>query len=138
MANTVVILNFSDGTHDYNLPLVQSISDPQPAMKATVIKGNRADGCIIIPSGKEAIEINVEGILFDADGYADLTTLMGTMRTNVTTDPATLTLKHWNGATYVTDWAYSVRRIDQIEFPNSDDMRTEAQPYRIKFTVFSY
>jgi len=138
MASYTVVINFSDGVNNYDLPLVQSISDPQPGMKATVIKGNRADGCIIIPSGKESIEINVEGILFDADGYADLTTLIAEMKTKVTTNVATLTLKHWSGSTWVTDWAYNVRRIDPIEFPNSDDLRTSAQPYRIKFIVFSY
>jgi hypothetical protein len=138
MASYIVKLNFNDGTYSYDFPLVQSVSDPVPAMKATVIKGNRADGCIIIPSGKESIEINVEGILFAAGGYADLTTLMGTMRTDITSNPATLTLSHWTGSTWATDWAYSVRRIGEIEFPESEDKRTQSQRYRIKFTVFSY
>jgi len=137
MGNTVVVLNFNDGTHNFDLPLVQSISDPQPGMKATVIKGNRADGAICIPGGKEAAEIKVRGILFDADGYIDLTTAISNMRSNVTTDPATLTLKHWNG-TWVTDWAFSVRRINEINFPDSEDMRTGAQPYEITFLVISY
>lgn len=137
MANVTVVLNFNDGTHNYDLPLVQSISDPQPGMKATVIKGNRADGCIVIPSGKESVEIRVRGILFDADGYIGLTTKMADMRSKITTSPATLTLKHFSGG-WVTDWSFSVRRIGEISFPDSDDMRTNAQPYEITFLIISY
>jgi hypothetical protein len=136
--NVPVKLVFADGTHTYTFPLVQKISDPIEGNKAVVLEGNRADGSIIIPGGKKSIEIEVEGILFDNDGYIDITTLMSTMRTNVTTLPATLTLSHWNGATWVTDWSYSVRRIDPIEFPDSDDLRTVTQRYSARFIVFSY
>lgn len=136
--NYQVILNFNDGTNNYDLPLVQSISDPQPGMKATVIKGNRASGSIVIPGGQESIEIRVRGILFDEDGYEDLTTKIADMRSKVTTNLATLTLKHWTGSTWQTDWTYSVRRINPIEFSDSDDLRTNAQPYEVIFLVISF
>ena len=138
MGNFTVQLVFNDGSGDYILPLVQSISDPQPGMKATVIKGVRADGAVVIPGGKESAEIKVRGILFDSDGYSDITTLMATMRSSVTTLPATLTLKHWTGSAWTTNWAYSVRRIDEINFSDSEDMRTVAQPYEISFLIISY
>jgi hypothetical protein len=105
-------------------------------MKATVIEGTRSDGSIIIPGGKKSQEITVKGILLDNDGYADLTSLIGTMRTSVTTNPATLTLKHWTGGTWSNDWSYSVRRINEIEFGES--LRTSDVEYTITFLVISY
>jgi hypothetical protein len=135
--NVQVKLVFYDGTYTYTFPLVQKISDPKEGMKSTVLEGNRGDGSIIIPGGKKSIEIEVEGILFDNDGYIDITTLMNTMRTQVTTLPATLTLSHFT-TTWVTDWSYSVRRIDPIEFPDSEDLRTVTQRYSAKFLVFSF
>jgi len=142
MASTVVKLNFLDTTvtpnKSYDFPLLQSISDPIPAMKATIIPGNRASGSLVIPGGQKSIEIIVKGILFAAGGYADLTTLMGTMRTDITSNPATLTLSHWTGSTWATDWAYSVRRTEEIDFPESEDKRTQSQNYEVRFLVISY
>ena len=141
MASYQVRVNFDDGVHDYNFPHVQNISDPKEGMKATVIGGTRADGSIVIPGGKKSQTIRVAGILFDADGYEDLTTLMNTLRSNVTTDPATLTLEHWDstisgGGDWTTDWAYSVVRTEEIDFP--DSMRTESQNYTVSFLVTAY
>lgn len=142
MANVTVVLNFNDsiggGSSNYDLPLVQSISDPEAGIKATKIDGTRGNGCIIIPAGKQSAEIRVRGILFDTDGYIDITTLMATMRSSVTTNSATLTLKYWNGSGYTTSWTYTVRRISPIEFPESDDLRTSAQPYEITFLITAY
>lgn len=136
MPSYTVKLNFNDGTKSYDFPLVQNISDPIPGTKNVVIEGNRADGAIVIPGGKKSIQIMIEGILFDSDGYADLTTLMSTMRSDVTTNVATLTLSHWNGGSWDTDWTYTVRRIGEIEFGKS--MRTSDIPYTVTFLVISY
>ena len=131
-----VILNFNDGTKNYDFPLVQSISDPVEGMKSVVIEGTRGNGSIVIPGGKKSAEIEVKGIIADNDGYADITTKMATMRSDVTTNPATLTLKHWTGSAWANDWVYTVRRIDEITFDNS--MRTYDQPYTVRFLILSY
>jgi len=136
MADYNVDLIFNAGAGDYTFPLVQSIFDPVEGMKATVIEGNRADGAIVIPGGKKSQEITVKGILLDNDGYADLTTLMATMRSSVTTGVATLTLKHFDGG-WTIDWAYTVRRIGEIKFDESS-MRTNDIGYTISFLVTAY
>lgn len=136
MPSYQVKLNFNDGVNNYDLPHVFSLSDPKEGMKATVIQGTRGDGAIIIPGGKRSQEIRVKGWLFDSDGYEDLTTLMNEMRSKVTTNLATLTLKHWTGAIWQNDWSYAVRRIEEINFPES--LRTDVQDYEINFLVFAY
>lgn len=136
MSNYTVVLNFNDGTNNYDLPHIFSISDPNPGMKATVIEGIRASGSIVIPGGKKSIEINVSGRLIDNDGYADLTTLINDMKSKITTNQATLILKHWTGSTWQNDWSYLVRRIDEIDF--SESLRTQEQEYSIRFLVISY
>ncbi len=131
-----VVLNSGISGSEYIFPHVFSISDPKEGMKATVIEGTRGDGVIVIPGGKKSQEITIQGRLIDNDGYADLTTLMATMRTMVTTDQCTLTLMHWTGSTWANDWAYTVRRIDEIDFPES--LRTWDQEYSIRFLVIAY
>ena len=135
MSDIQVKLNFNDGTYDYDLPIVQSVSDSKAAMKAVVIPGIRGSGSVVIPGGQKSIEINVRGKLF-AEGYKLLTDAMNTMRTSVTTDVATLTLKHNVGAGWLTDWARTVRRIEEIRFPAS--LRTNSQDYEISFLQISY
>jgi hypothetical protein len=130
-----VVLNAGISGLEYIFPCVFQISDPQQGMKATVIEGTRGDGAIVIPGGKKSQEIIIRGRLIDNDGYADLTSLMDTMRSMVTTDQATLTLEHLNG-TWQTDWEYTVRRIDEIDFPES--LRTWDQEYSVKFLVVAY
>lgn len=131
-----VVLNTGISGLEYIFPHVFKISDPQQGMKATVIGGTRGDGAIVIPGGKKSQEIIIQGRLIDNDGYADLTTLMATMRNMVTTDQATLTLMHWTGSTWQNDWQYTVRRIDEIEFPES--LRTWEQEYSVRFLVIAY
>jgi len=136
MADYTVVVNFNDGVNNYDLPHVFKISDPKEGIKATVIEGTRGDGVIVIPGGKKSQEITIQGRLFDNDGYADLSTLIAEMKTKVTTSQATLTLKYWNGATWVNNWAYTVRRLDEIDFPES--LRTFEQEYSINFLVIAY
>jgi len=131
----ITFLKDESGAVEYQLPHVQSVDDPKEGIKATVIQGTRGDGSIVIPGGKKSQEIVVRGKLFDADGYKDLTTLMNTMRTSVTTDVGTLTMKHYDGG-WITDWQYTVRRITEIRFPSS--MRTQDQDYEITFLVLAY
>ena len=138
MANYTVKITFledSTGSVDYDLPHIQHVSDPQQGIKATVIPGIRGDGSIIIPGGKKSQEIIVRGKLFDNDGYKDLTALMTEMRTKLTTEVATLTMKHYDSG-WVTDWQYIVRRIEEIRFPKS--MRTESQDFEVSFLVLAY
>lgn len=132
----ITFLEDSTGAVEYDLPLVFHVSDPKEGMKATVIRGVRGDGSLIIPGGKKSQEIIVRGKLFDADGYKDLTTLMNEMKTKLTTEVATLTMKHLEGVSYVNDWSYTVRRIEEIRFPKS--FRTESQDYEVSFLVFAY
>lgn len=142
MANYNVRVIFQKGESDeYVFPHVFAISDPKEGMKATVIPGNRGDGSIVIPGGKRSQEISIKGKFWDDDGYKDLTTLMNTMRLKVSTNLATLTLEHWDstlsgGGDYVTDWSYSVRRIEEIRFPES--LRTDYQDYEVLFFVVAY
>jgi len=132
----ITFLKDETGAVEYQLPHVFHVSDPKEGMKAVVHPGNRGDGSIVIPGGKRSQEILVEGTLFDADGYKDLTALMNELRSEVTTDVAILTMKHKEGISWITDWSYTVRRIDEIEFPQS--LRTGIQKYSITFLVISY
>jgi len=136
MTNYQVTVNFSDGTYDYDLLHVFSISDPKEGMKATVIRGNRADGSIVIPGGKRSQEITIKGRIFDTDGYPDIATAMNTMKTQVTTDVATLTLKYWTGSAWQNTWQYTVRRINEIRFPTS--LRNDEQTFEVSFLVLVY
>ena len=113
---------------------VYHISDPKEGIKATVINGTRGDGSVIIPGGKRSQEIVIRGRLFE-DDYKALTSAINTMKTSITTDVATLTLKHYDGG-WQTDWSYTVRRISEISFPES--FRTSAQEYEVRFLVLSY
>jgi len=136
MASYTVVINFNDGTNNYDLPHVFRVSDPKEGMKATVIEGTRGDGAIVIPGGKKSQEITITGRLIDNDGYADLTTLINDMKSKVTTNQATLTLKHWTGSAWQNDWSYTVRRISEIDFPES--LRIWEQEYSIGFLVIAY
>jgi len=134
-----VKINFTvsgSGNPDYDLPLVFQVADPKEGMKATVIRGTRGDGSIVIPGGKKSQIITVRGNLFDTDGYKALTDKINELKTNLTTDVATLTMKHLEGVSYVTDWSYTVRRIDEIRFPKS--FRTGKQEYSVDFLVIAY
>ena len=130
-----LVLNNGISGSEYIFPHVFSVSDPKEGMKATVIEGTRGDGVIIIPGGKKSQEIIIRGRLIDNDGYADVTSLMTTMRSMVTTNQATLTMEHLNG-TWVQDWSYTVRRIEEISFPES--LRTWDQEYEARFLVVAY
>jgi hypothetical protein len=131
-----VVLNSDISGSEYIFPHVFYISDPEAGGKDTIIEGIRGDGCIVIPSGKKSEEIIIRGRLIDNDGYADLTSLMTTMRNMVTRDQATLTLEHFNGTTYVTDWQFTVKRIQPINFPES--LRTWEQEYECTFLIVAY
>jgi len=129
-----VVVNFDDSTYDYDLPYVYSIADPQPRLKDTVIRGTRGDGSIRIKGGKRSQEIVIKGKLV-ADDYKALTALISTMRTSITTDTATLSLKHYDSG-WTTDWSLTVFRNSEIIFPES--MRTGVQEYEVRFLVLSY
>ena len=136
-----VRIYFTDGTKTYTFPYVYSLDDPIPGMKATVHKGNRGDGSIVIPGGKESIDITIKGVLI-GDNYSDLITAMNSMRTNVTTNVATLSLQHYDseisgGGDWVDDWAYTVRRIDKIKW-EEDNLRTTYQKYEVTLKVVAY
>lgn len=135
MANITVRIIYNQGeSNEYVLPHVYSISDPEPGMKPTIIKGNRASGSIVIPAGKTSYEINIKGKIVDEDGYNAITTIMNEMRTKITTDLATLKLQHYDSG-WVDDWDKNVRRIEEIRFPTS--LRTDLQEYEINFYVIN-
>ncbi len=131
----ITFLSSETGAVEYIFPNVFSVADPSAGMKATVIEGNRGDGSVIIPGGKKSQEIIIRGKLFDADGYKALTTLINDMRDKLTSDLATLTMKHYDSG-WQTDWTYSVRRINEIEFDES--MRVGIQSYSVRFLVVAY
>ena len=137
MADYSVIFNFNDGTKNYNLPLVQSANLPKEGMKATVIPGTRGDGSICIPGGKESQIITVKGLLVNAGNqHADIVTAIQTLNTNITTDVATLTKTHISGVTTITDYSYTVRRIESIKY--TDSLQVYGQAYEITFLVLAY
>lgn len=131
-----VIINFNDGSKNYDFPLVQSCPDPIEGTKAVVIEGNRASGAIVIPGGKKSQEIVIKGVIFDNDGFGDIQSKITTMKSDVTTNVATLTKKYFNGATWVNVWQYSVRRNESIDF--SDSFQTIDQEYEVRFLILSY
>lgn len=135
MAANQTRIRFNDGIYNYTFIAVFHLTDPKEAMKATVIRGTRGDGSLVIPGGKRSQEIIVRGKIY-ADDYVALTALMNTMKQSITTDSATLTLEHNIGAGWVQDWAYTVRRIEEISFPQS--YRTAVQEYEVTFLVLSY
>ena len=129
------------GAIEYTFPLVFHVSDPKEGMKAVVIPGNRGDGSIVIPGGKKSQEITISGNILDEDGYKDITELINELKSGVTTDVGFLTMKHYDpdltgGPDWVIDWIYTVRRITEIEFPES--LRTDIQEYQVTFLVISY
>ena len=141
MANYTVRFNFNDGTNDYDFPYVFQVEDPKEGMKSVVIEGNRGDGAIVIPGGKKSQNITIRGKLIDADGYKDLTTRINEMKAKVTTNVATLTMKHYDptltgGGAWVNDWVYTVRRSEEITF--SESLRTDSQDYDVSFLVLAY
>ena len=130
------IIYIGDTTEEYQLPLVQFESGSNmTGMKETIIEGTRADGCIIIPQGKKSQRITINGVILGED-YKEITDKMNTMKSNISTDVATLTMEHYYGGDWVTDWTYNVRRIGEIEFPAS--LRTSYQDYNINFIVLTY
>lgn len=132
----ITFVKDESGAVDYILPYVFQVTDPKEGMKATVIGGTRGDGSIVIPGGKKSQVLTVRGNLFETDGYKALTGAMTELKTNVTTDVAVVTMKHWFGGGWVTDWSYTVRRIDTITFPKS--LRTGKQEYSVDFLVLAY
>lgn len=135
----VTFLSSETGSSEYTFLLVQNISIPKEGEKATVIRGTRGDGSIVIAGGKRSQEIIVKGKLW-GDDYVDLMTKINAMKTAVTTAPATLTLKHFDpaesGDGYIVDASYTVKRIEEISF--SDSMLTDTIDYTIPFLVLSY
>ena len=136
-----VILNFNDGSNDYNFPYLQELTDNKEKSKHTILKGKRGDGVIFIPGARESQKIEIKGILI-ADNYSDLTTLMDTMRSSVSTDEGILTLsnklKH-SSDNYSIDWAVACRRISEIEFADPmKNFRINYVEYRMSFIVLNY
>lgn len=123
------------GSNEYVFPYVFHVSDPKEGMKATIIRGTRGDGSIIIPGGKKSQEIRIRGKIIDEDGYEAITSKMNEMRTKITTDSTTLKMQHYNGS-WASDWEYTVRRLAEIRFPQS--LRTASQEYELSFLVISY
>lgn len=130
-----VRVRFDDGTNQYNFPLVYHLTDPKEGMKATVIQGKRSDGTIVIPGGKKSQEIIVRGKL-TGNNYNDIRTKMDTLKSNVTTDIATLSLQEKITGVWTNNWSYTVRRIEEIRFPRS--LRVYSQEYECIFLVLSY
>jgi hypothetical protein len=135
--NYTVRFYFDDGTNTYTFPLVQAINDNVPAIKATIIPGNRSDGSIAIPGGKRSLELVLRGIIVD-NNYAAIIAKKDEMRIKVTTNPATLTMRHWNSnaGTWVNDYVYIVRRTEEIIFP--DTLLTSEQQYECRFLVTQF
>lgn len=126
---------FSDGTNTFTFPQVQSETGSDlEEDKSVIIEGNRASGCLYIPGGKKSLRLTIKGILM-GDDYKDLTTQMTEMKSKVTTNLATLTLKHYDGG-WQNDYVYTVRRIGKITF--DENLRTDYQPYSVDFIIINY
>ena len=142
MANyTVRVVYNKDLASEYVFPLVQGITEPKAGTKDTIINGRRADGAIVIPGGKQSQELVIKGKIWSDTGYADLMTKLNTMKSGIGSDVATITKEYWNpdasgGGAWETTWAYTVKRIEPIVFP--DSMQTDIQDYTITFLIISY
>jgi len=60
MAQVRFIYNQGEA-NEYVFPYAFHITDPEPGMKATIIRGTRGDGSIAIPGGKKSQEIHIRG-----------------------------------------------------------------------------
>jgi len=121
---------------EYTFSVVQSESGSNlTGNKDIIIEGTRADGSILIPGGRKSQRITISGIILGAD-YKAITDLMTAMKTAITTNEATLTMEHKEGASWIQDWEYTVQRIGEIEF--EDNLRISYQPYNVTFLVLSY
>lgn len=135
---SIVRIVYNQGeANEYVFPYAFHIIDPEPGMKATVIRGTRGDGSIVIPGGKKSQEIKIRGKIIEDTGYDAITSKMNEMRTKITTNSATLKMQHYNGS-WVSDWEFQVQRIAEIRFPQS--LRTEDNPqeYEVVFLVLTY
>ncbi len=135
MADYEVKITFNDGSGDYILPYVQSETGSNAAdEKSVIIEGTRGDGSIYIPGGKKSKRIVIKGVILG--DYKEITDLMNDMKTKITTDTATLIMKHKEGVSWVNDWSYVVRRIGEIQFPET--FRTDKQEYQINCIIIAY
>ena len=136
MATVRLVYNEGEA-NEFVFPYVFQVSDPKEGMKATIIRGNRGDGSLIIPGGKKSQELRIRGKIIEDTGYDAITTKMNEMRTKITTDSATLKIQHYNGS-WVDDWSYTVRRINEIRFPQSLRTSEDLQEFECVFLVTSY
>lgn len=138
MSTVPVKLNFTSGAINYDLPVVQSITDNEASNKSVLIEGNRADGSIYISGGKKSVTLNVKGVLINHNGYISLMSDRSTMITNLTTASGTLTLKYYSSGIWSNSWSYTVRRVGEIRFNDNKDMRTDYLEYEVDFLILSY
>jgi len=103
--------------------------------KDIIIEGTRGDGAILIPGGKKSQRITISGVILGAD-YKAITDLMNTMKSSITSASGTLLMEHKEGASWITDWTYTVQKINEIEFPTN--LRISYQEYNCEFLVLSY
>lgn len=136
MNNYTVQFIFNSGSGDVILPLVFSISDPKEGEKSTIISGTRGDGSIVIPGGKKSQIITIKGYLVNHGGYEDLIADKLDLQSDITTNVATLTVKHYTGSIWQTDYSYTVKRIGEITYTES--LRTDYIEYSVEFLVLSY
>ena len=137
MKDFPVTFTFNDGSGNVILPLVYQINDPKEASKDTIIPGIRADGSIRIPGGKKSQIITIKGYLVNQNGYEDLIADKIDFQDDITTLTATLTVAHYTGSMWQTDYAYTVVRQGEITF-NVDSLRTNYIEYTIEFLVLAY
>lgn len=132
----ITFVELESGSVEYTFIGVQSENGSNESNnKDTIIEGVRASGAIVIPGGKKSQRITIKGVIL-GDDYKAITDLMDTMKAAITTEEATLTLKHKEGAVWVEDWEFTVRRIGEIEF--TENLRTSFQEYSVEFIVLSY
>jgi len=132
----IIFKENESGSDEYQLLGVQSENGSNlTGNKDTVIEGTRSSGSILIPGGKKSQRITISGIILGND-YKAITDLMTAMKTAITTNEATLTMEHKEGASWIQDWEYTVQRIGEIEF--EDNLRISYQPYNVTFLVLSY
>jgi hypothetical protein len=120
------------------LPVIQSITDSEPAYKDVVIDGNRGDGSIVIPGGKKSVTISVKGVLL-GDSFDDLTDKKVALSAALPTSPGVLSLQQYVNSTWKNVWSYAVKRQGEIVFEGDDENRRLSQmPYMVNFLILSY
>lgn len=125
----------SDGlTLQYTFLAVQDCNYPASPRRNVTIEGARGKGGVIIDGGLKLWDMEIRGYIFE-DNYEDLIVAIDAMETAIVANtPYILKIDKTSTTTY----EYRVKRVDAIEFPIDEGMRTKYQEYIVYLKVNSW